>query len=117
GSASNSSDVHFTGNNVSNVEIGFAHDALADITFTGNSISASDAAISVQRNYNSTGVVQASGGEHDVDATGGNTINGINTTGASLADLPTVEDAIDHKVDEAFSGLVRVKTAEIFVTQ
>jgi hypothetical protein len=116
GSASTSTQVFFTGNTVSNVELGLVHSAVADIVVTGNTISASNQAISVQRDYSSAGAIQATGGINNIDATGGNTLNGIATAGATNAQLFTVEDAINHKVDSCLFGLVRVKANELFVT-
>lgn len=116
GSASTSSAVNFTGNTVSGVKTGFVHDAAADIVFTGNSLTASEKAISVQHNFNSAGVDQLTGGINNIDATGGNTYNGVASGGATTPELLTIEDAINHKVDESYRGLVTVKTNELFVT-
>jgi hypothetical protein len=116
GSASTSSAVNFTGNTVSGVKTGFVHDAAADIVFTGNSLTYSEKAISVQHNFNSAGVDQLTGGINNIDATGGNTYNGISSGGATTPELLTIEDAINHKVDESYRGLVTVKTNELFVT-
>ncbi|MBK8564253.1 MAG: right-handed parallel beta-helix repeat-containing protein [Saprospiraceae bacterium] len=117
GQASTSNQVFFTGNTVTNVEIGFVHNALADIVLTGNNLSATNKAISIQRQYTSAGVQEAIGGTNNINATGGNTINGIATAGASTNDLFTVEDAINHKIDNSIQGLVRVKANELFVTE
>ena len=103
GNASNSTEVYFTNNTVSNVEIAFVHDAPADIVFTGNNLSFSEMAISIQ-------------GANNVDATGGNTFNGIASSSATTSELFTIEDAIDHKIDESLRGLVKVKAGELYVT-
>jgi parallel beta-helix repeat protein len=103
GGSSNSTEVYFTNNIVSNVDIGFEHSANADIVFTGNNLSANIKAISVNSAYN-------------IDATGGNTINGLASGAATLTQLYTIEDAIAHKVDEFSRGLVTVKANELFVT-
>jgi hypothetical protein len=116
GASSTSSQVNFTGNTVSNVEIGFVYDAAADIVFTGNSLSASQKVISVQRFVNSAGVPQATGGVNNINATGGNTYNGVLSTGATLAQLYDIEDQINHKIDESWRGLVQVKANELYVT-
>jgi hypothetical protein len=116
GASSTSTKVYFENNTVANVAIGFGHDAPADIVLTGNSLSATDAAIQLHRSYNSAGVAQSYGGTNNVDATGGNVINGVNTTTASLSQLFAIEDAIVHKVDDATWGLVRVRAANLYVT-
>lgn len=116
GSYSTSTQVFFTNNTVSNVEIGFVHDAAADIVLTGNSLSASGKAISVQRFYNSAGVAQAYGGVNNIDATGGNTYNAVASGAATLPQLFAIEDLIDHKVDESWRGLVTVTPLNTYVT-
>lgn len=103
GGSSNSIEVYFTNNIVSNVEFGFVHDAPADIVFTGNSLNASQKAISVQ-------------GANNIDATGGNTFNGVASATATLAELFAIEDAIDHKIDDANLGIVKVKDLNTYVT-
>ncbi len=116
GAASTSTKVYFTGNTVANVSFGVVHDAPADIVLTGNSLSAMDSAIRLQRTYSSAGVAQTFGGTNNVDATGGNIINGVDTTAATLTQLYAIEDAIVHKVDDPTWGLVRVRAANLYVT-
>jgi len=117
GDASTSTQVFFTSNTVSNVEFGFVHTAAADIVLTGNILSASNKAISIQREYSSAGVQSATvGGAFNINATGGNTINGVATGGATLAQLFTIEDAINHEVDNSLHGLVQVIPNELYVT-
>ncbi|MEI6750793.1 MAG: right-handed parallel beta-helix repeat-containing protein, partial [Bacteroidota bacterium] len=103
GSNSNSFQVFFTDNTVSNVQVGFKHDASANIVFTGNSLSASQKAIEITGAFN-------------IDATGGNTFNGIASGSATLSQLFGIEDAINHKIDESSRGLVTVKASELYVT-
>jgi len=103
GNASNSTQVFYTNNTVSNVPVGFVHNAVADIVFAGNNISASEKAIDVTGAFN-------------INATGGNTINGVATLGASNAQLFVIEDAINHKIDESTRGLVTVKANNLYVT-
>ncbi len=116
GNASTSTQVLFTGNTVQNVAFGFVHDAPADIVLTGNSLTASDQAIVLQRSYSNAGVQQAYGGANNIDATGGNTINGVPTATATLAQLFAIEDAVRHKVDDPSLGLIRVKASNLYVT-
>jgi len=111
-----SSQVFFNNNTVSNVERGFVHSAAADISITGNSLSASNQAISVQRQFTSAGVIEAIGGLNNIDATVGNTINGVAIAGATLPQLYAIEDAIYHKVDSCLFGLVRVVNDNLYVT-
>ena len=73
----------FSNNTVSGVKTGFVHDAAADIVLTGNNLSATEQAISIQRTFNSAGVDQGYGGIN-INATGGNIYNGVNSTGASM---------------------------------
>jgi hypothetical protein len=115
-SSSTSTQVFFTNNDVTNVEIGFVHDAAADIVFTGNNLSASYRDISIQRTYNSLGVPKAYGGTNNIDATGGNNYNSVNSIGASLAQLFDIEDLINHKIDESWRGLVTVRANQLYVT-
>ena len=116
GTGSTSTQVYFTNNTVTNVETGFAHMADADIVLTGNTLSASNQVISIQRNYSSAGVVQPNGGTFDIDATGGNTINGVATAGATDAQLFVIEDVVNHKIDWKTLGFVTVKAANAYVT-
>jgi hypothetical protein len=117
GDASTSTQVFFTSNTVSNVERGFVHSAAADIVLTGNSLSATDKAISIQRQYSSAGVQDPTvGGAFNINATGGNTINGVATGGATLPQLFTIEDAINHKIDNGLHGVVQVISNNLYVT-
>ena len=116
GGSSTSTQVFFTSNTVSNVELGFVHSAAADIVLTGNNLSASNKAISIQRDYSSAGVIQPNGGINHIDATGGNTINGVASGGATTAQLYTIEDAINHKIDNATFGFATVKANHAYVT-
>lgn len=116
GDASLSPNVSFTSNNVSNVQFAFVHDAPVNITLTGNTLSATEAVVRLQRYYGSTGVPSASGGTGNVDATGGNTYNGIASSGATLSQLYAIEDVITHKLDTVSLGFVRVKPANVYVT-
>ena len=117
GDASTSTQVYFNSNTISNVEFGFVHSALADIVVTGNNISASNKAISIQHQYTSGGTLQPTiGGFNNIDATGGNTINGVATNSATIAQLYTIEDAINHEIDDAILGFVNVKPNRTYVT-
>ncbi|MDR3459626.1 MAG: HYR domain-containing protein, partial [Verrucomicrobiae bacterium] len=116
GGGSDSTNVFFTGNAVQNVSFGFVHDAPANIVLTGNSFSASDSDIQVQQDYSGAGAPLGSGGTGNIDATGGNTYEGIDSTTASLAQLFAIEDKIQHQVDNSALGLVRVRPANIYVT-
>jgi len=116
GDGSYSPLISFTNNTVTNVEIGLVHSAHADIVVTGNNLNASAKTISVQHNYSSAGVEQTHGGDFNINATGGNTFNGIASSSATLLELFTIEDAINHKIDESWRGLVTIKTNELFVT-
>ncbi|MGE5424983.1 MAG: NosD domain-containing protein, partial [Syntrophothermus sp.] len=90
--------------------------APADIVLTGNTITASQKAISIQRFIDWDGTVKTYGGINNIDATGGNIINGISTTTTNLAHLFTIEDAINHKIDEGWRGFVKVKDFNTYVT-
>lgn len=103
GSNSNSDQIFFTNNIVSNVPVGFKHDASANIIFTGNNLTASQKAIIVGNAFN-------------IDATGGNTFNGVASNSASLAQLFAIEDLIDHKIDNNALGFVLVKANNAYVT-
>ncbi|MBK6698525.1 MAG: HYR domain-containing protein [Saprospiraceae bacterium] len=116
GASSTSTQVFFTSNTVSNVELGFVHSAVADIVLTGNTLSGSNKAISIQRDYSSAGVIQPNGGINHIDATGGNTINGVATGAATTAQLYTIEDAINHKIDNVTFGFATVKANHAYVT-
>ncbi len=116
GGASDSTNVFFTGNAVQNVSFGFVHDAPANIVLTGNSFSATDSDIRLQQDYTSTGTPLGSGGTGNIDATGGNTYEGVDSTTATLAQLFATEDKILHKVDNSVLGFVRVKAANVYVT-
>ena len=59
---------------------------------------------------------QAYGGVNNIDATAGNTINGVASGTATLAQLFAIEDAVRHKVDDPTLGLVRVKPLNLYVT-
>lgn len=116
GNASLSTQLFFTNNTVSNVQFGFVHDAPVDTTLTGNDITATQDVVRLQRYYGSTGTPQATGGTGNVDATGGNTFNGVASSGASLAQLFAIEDRITHKLDDSSLGFVRVKAGNVYVT-
>ena len=77
GNSSESTALVYTNNTVSGVKYGMVHDAPADITFTGNTLTAATQAIAIQRQYNSAGAQQPTGGTGNLDATGGNTINSV----------------------------------------
>lgn len=116
GNASTSTAMQFTNNTVSGVKTGFVHDAAADIVLTGNNLTASEQVISIQRSFNSAGVDQGYGGTNNINATGGNIFNGVNSTGASDAQLFAIEDLISHKIDNQIYGFVSVKSNHIHVT-
>ena len=116
GNASTSTAMQFTNNTVSGVKTGFVHDAAADIVLTGNNLSATEQVISIQRTFNSAGVDQGYGGTNNINATGGNVYNGVNSTGASDAQLFAIEDLISHKIDNQIYGFVTVKANHIHVT-
>ncbi len=117
GGSSDSTQVYFTGNTVQNVQFGFVHDAPANIVLTGNSFSVTESAIQLQQEYSSAGNPLGSGGTGNIDATGGNIYNSVDSTTATLAQLFAIEDLVKHKVDNSALGLVRVKALNIYVTQ
>jgi hypothetical protein len=116
GTSSTSTALSYSNNTVSGVGYGLVHDAPADITVTANNLAASTMAIAVQRAYSSAGVQQLVGGTGNMNATGGNTINGVVSGSATLAQLYAIEDAIYHKSDSCLFGLVRVIPNQIYVT-
>jgi hypothetical protein len=116
GSASDSTNVYFTGNTAQNVSFGFVHDAPANIVLTGNSFSATDSDIRLQQEYSSTGIPSGSGGTGNIDATGGNAYEGVDSTTATTVQLFAIEDEIYHQVDNSALGFVRVKAANVYVT-
>ncbi|MGV3607377.1 MAG: beta strand repeat-containing protein, partial [Planctomycetaceae bacterium] len=79
----------------------------APITLTGNTFaSQSNAAIAF-----------GTGAAGFVDATGGNTFNGVASNVATLSQLFAIEDQIYHRVDTAsLTGFVRVKAGNVYVT-
>ena len=116
GDVSTSPLLVYSNNTVSGVSYGMVHDAPADIIFTNNNLTATTQAIAIQRAFNSAGVQQLTGGIGNMNATGGNTINGVVSGAATLPQLYDIEDAIYHKEDSCIFGLVRVRPQQIYVT-
>ena len=56
----------------------------------------------------------SSGG--NINATNGNTFNGVSPSSASLSQLFSIEDKIDHKLDNASEGVVYVKSNNLYVS-
>ncbi|MGI2336902.1 MAG: HYR domain-containing protein, partial [Dehalogenimonas sp.] len=97
--------------------------------FYNNGISNVDYAIKVYNDANNNSLVDLDNNnfsnysyailvepDMDIDASSGNTYNGIASNSATTIELFTIEDAIIHKIDESSRGLVTVKTGELFVT-
>jgi hypothetical protein len=116
GGASDSTQVFFNGNTVHDVEFGFVHDAPANIVLTGNSLTATESDIQVQQDYSSAGAPLGTGGTGNIDATAGNSYDGVDSAAASLTQLFAIEDKIKHALDTASLGLVRVRSGQLYVT-
>ncbi|MCE9650790.1 MAG: filamentous hemagglutinin N-terminal domain-containing protein [Parvibaculum sp.] len=56
------------------------------------------------------------GSPNEVDATEGNTFDGVEASSATLAQLFAIEDHLQHKLDDAANGLVRIVEGAVFVT-
>lgn len=52
----------------------------------------------------------------NIDASTGNTFDGVNPGSASLSQLFAIEDKIDHKMDDITEGLVTFKAHNLFVS-
>ena len=118
-SGASSSDVFFDDNDIENVQIGFLHEANADIELTNNDfLNVTGEFIRMGQYHNYAGDVSPSGfgGQGNVLATADNTFNGVSPATATYADLFAIEDKISHKIDDAAVGLARVKTGELYVT-
>ena len=96
-----------------NLAFGFVHSAPVDVAFAQNTLHVRDAAIVIQPAGTMTGTESAT---NNVDATGGNIINGVDTTTATLEQLFAIEDAVNHKVDNPDVGLVRIREDNLYVT-
>lgn len=55
--------------------------------------------------------------DNDIDASTGNTFDGVASGSANLAELFAIEDDIVHKIDESTRGLVTVTDGELYVTE
>ncbi|MBL7905359.1 MAG: right-handed parallel beta-helix repeat-containing protein [Bacteroidales bacterium] len=97
--------------------------------FYNNGISNVDYAIKVYNDANNNSLVDLDNNsfsnysyailvepDMDIDASSGNTYNGIASNSATTIELFTIEDAIIHKIDESSRGLVTVKAGELYVT-
>jgi parallel beta-helix repeat protein len=98
----------FYNNDITNVDYGIK---VYDDTNNGSLVDLDDNTLS---NYNFAILVEP---DMNVDASSGNTYNGVASSSATLAELFVIEDAIVHKIDESTRGLVSVTTDELYVTE
>src|SRR5690606_22420725 len=62
-------------------------------------------------------IVLTAGSANGVDATQGNIFDTVSIEDATLEQLFAIEDRIDHGLDAAGNGLVRVRDGQVYVTQ
>ena len=99
------------------------------IAITGNQVSGAPDGLLVESGAVLTGqTVTASGntftgdanaiyaGTGQIDASGGNTFNGVNSSGATLGQLYAVQDQIVDAIDQTGLGVVRIKAGNLYVT-
>ena len=108
-------NVLFTNNTVTGTAYGYVQESPAAMALAGNTFSVTRDAIRLQGTWTAAGE-GAQGGTADIDATGGNIVNGVDTASASLDEQFRIEDIVRHGLDKDGLGLVRVKAGEVFVT-
>jgi hypothetical protein len=98
------------GTTISNLEYALPGTTASGIISSGDAVSISNTSFTSVQRY------LASMGTGAVTATNNNIFDGINPSSATLEQLATLEDKIDHKMDDNATGFISFKSGSIIVT-
>jgi hypothetical protein len=98
------------GTTISNLEYAISGTTASGIISSGDAVTISNTIFTGVQRY------LASMGTGAVMATDNNIFDGINPSGATLEQLATLEDKIDHKMDDNATGFIAIKSGSIIVT-